>query len=427
MIKKSLLCKCSALLLAVCLLIGCGQPALTASAEEPLNGMTSYVSSEMDKDSYATTKAAPADEVRAIWISYLEFQTILQGKTEAQFTKSIQTAFDNIVGYGLNTVFVHARPFGDALYDSDYFPWSHIATGTEGKDPGFDPLAIMVREAHSRGLRIEAWINPYRVRAANSKDKALHSSNQAQKWLTAGDRSVVKQGDMITYNPASTKAQNLIVNGIKEIIQKYDVDGIHIDDYFYPTTAANFDQVEYDAYKAAGGTLSHASWRRSNVETLLKKIYAAVKAEDAKLVFGISPQSSVSNNYSQQYLDVAKIVSTTGYCDYVCPQIYFGFDNEVQPFAKTLDQWDDLIATSKIDLYVGVASYKIGTVDSWAKSGKNEWVNNKDLMARMVEYSRLTDHYGGFVLYRYDSLFNPASSVKSHVQAENKNLKDILK
>lgn len=106
--------------------------------------------------------------MRAIWISYLDFNSLLKGRTQAQFTANIQGAFDNIKEMGLNTVFVQVRPYGDALYDSDYFPWSHTITGTEGVNPGYDPLAIMVKEAHARGLSIEAWINPYRVRHSGS-------------------------------------------------------------------------------------------------------------------------------------------------------------------------------------------------------------------------------------------------------------------
>ncbi|MDL2232939.1 family 10 glycosylhydrolase [Ruminococcaceae bacterium OttesenSCG-928-L11] len=371
------------------------------------------------------TPSKVSGEVRAVWISYLELGNLLTGKSESQFTANIATVFANCKTYGLNTVFVHVRPFGDALYQSDYFPWSHVATGTEGQDPGFDPLAIMVREARQQGLRIEAWINPYRVRhAANTKP--LSTDNQAQIWLNQGDDSVIRYEGTISYNPASEKAQELIANGVREIIRKYDVDGIHIDDYFYPHTAEAFDKTAYTKYKSGGGSLSLADWRRSNVETMIQKLYRAVKEEDASVLFGISPQSSVGNNYNAQYLDVEKIVSTTGYCDYVCPQIYFGFQNETQPYAKTLDTWSTMIKTSSVDLYVGLAAYKCGAPDSWAGKGSNEWVANSDLLAQMTEYARSVGHYKGFAIYRYESLFAPAAAVKAHVEKEAANLKKLL-
>ena len=330
--------------------------------------------------------------------------------------------FANCKALGLDTVFVQVRPFGDALYPSDYFPWSYLATGTEGVNPGYDPLAILVNKAKSHGLRIEAWLNPYRVRAEGSK-KALSSGNQAQLWLNAGDDSVISYAGTISYNPASEKAQELIVNGAREILRRYQVDGIHIDDYFYPHTAAGFDSASYQRYTNGGGKLSLADWRRSNVESLIQKLYAAVKAERPGAVFGISPQSSVGNNYDAQYLDVRKITSRTGYCDYICPQIYFGFHNDIQPFAKTLDTWSDMTSNSKIDLYVGLAVYKSGLLDSWAGSGSGEWRDNTDLLLQMVEYSRTVPQYKGFILYRYDSVFRPNSGVRSHVEKEIENLR----
>lgn len=374
-----------------------------------------------------TMSASPGDtkEIRAVWISYLEMAHLLQGKSESQFSANIDKAFENVKGYGLNTVFVQVRPFGDALYDSEYFPWSHTATGTEGKDPGFDPLTIMVAAAKQKGLRIEAWINPYRVRNAGNT-KALSDDNQAKKWLDAASGQVIEYGGNISYNPASSDARNLIVNGVVEIVRKYDVDGVHIDDYFYPTTDAAFDKAYYNSYKKDGGSMSLADWRRSNVEKLVSRIYKAVKAENKNVLFGISPQSSVRNNYDQQYLDVEKIAGTAGYCDYICPQIYFGYDNGTQPYKKTLDQWSDMVQGSPVKLYVGLAAYKVGVEDTWAGDGKNEWAQNTDLLKQMTADARNASNYGGVVLYRYDSVFRPDSKVKSAIQKENKNLKTLF-
>jgi uncharacterized lipoprotein YddW (UPF0748 family) len=123
---------------------------------------------------------------------------------------------------------------------------------------------------------------------------------------------------------------------------------------------------------------------------------------------------------------VEKIASTKGYCDYICPQIYFGFDNGTQPFAETLDAWNGIIGSSGVELYAGLAVYKCGVRDSWAGNGANEWVQNKNLLRQMVEYSREASHYEGFALYRYDSLFKPETAVKAHIQAEAANLKKLL-
>ena len=136
------------------------------------------------------------------------------------FRANIQNAFENVADLGLNTVFVQVRPYGDALYPSEIFPWSHTITGTEGKDPGYDPLEIMVETAHNLGLRIEAWVNPYRIRNANTK-AALSNDNPASIYISQGSDAVIQYGSLISYNPASAEARQLIVDGVTEIVENY--------------------------------------------------------------------------------------------------------------------------------------------------------------------------------------------------------------
>jgi uncharacterized lipoprotein YddW (UPF0748 family) len=409
-------------------------PPESSVAPEPSNVATSSSEGEEPSlpllDKSGVRMQAVKGEVRAVWISYLELNGLLTNQSKEQFTKNIRGVFDNCAAYGLNTVIVHVRPFADAIYKSQYYPWSYLCTGVEGVDPGFDPLAIMVEEAHARNLRIEAWLNPYRIRNANSK-YAICDTNPAVKWLSAGDSAVIVHNGVTSYNPASKKAQDLIVNGVREIVRNYNVDGIHIDDYFYPTTATgavdmSFDASSYRAYVNGGGQLSQADWRRRNVETLLKAMYSAIKEEDPDVLFGISPQSSVYNNYNALFLDVAKIASTPGYCDYICPQIYFGYQNQAQPYQETLESWNNMVTCKDVDLYVGLAAYKVGAPDQWAGTGKNEWLNHTDLLARMVKTARNQSSYKGFVLYRYDSLFAPEQGVATHVGKEYENLKTLL-
>lgn len=371
----------------------------------------------------SSTKAQ-VEEVRAVWISYLDFNTLLKGKTEAQFRQNIRTAFQNVVGMNLNTVLVQVRPYGDALYPSDYFPWSHTVTGTEGKNPGFDPLAIMIEEADAQDLRIEAWLNPYRIRTGGNNP--LSGDNQAGKWLSQGSDAVVEYKNGIYYNPGSKDAQQLIVNGVKELVANYDLDGIHFDDYFYPTTDAAFDASTYAAYQKAGGKLGLADWRRENVNALVKEVYKTIKAADSQVLFGISPQGNMENNYNAMYIDVKKWLSTPGYVDYICPQIYFGFDNSGYPYAKTVAMWDELVKLDNIKLYIGLAPYKIGTEDTWAGNGKTEWLQSEDMIERMVSQARDADNYQGFALFRYDSVFRPAAAVSAQVTVEMDNLQAIL-
>ncbi len=311
------------------------------------------------------------------------------------------------------------RPFADALYQSDYFPWSYLLTGTEGENPGYDPLEIMCEIADKHGLRIEAWINPYRVRLSGYKD-ALSSKNQARKWLKSGSDSVVEWNGGIYYNPGSAQARALIVNGVKEIVANYNVDGIHFDDYFYPTTDMAFDQA---TWRAAKSSLPQADWRRENVNQLVREVYAAVKSIDPNCLFGISPQGNTQNNYNGQFIDVEKWLANPGYLDYICPQIYYGFENGTNPYAQTVEKWDRMIKVPTIKLYVGIAAYKLGTEDQWAGAGSGEWLNTEDILARMVETARKASHYGGFAIYSYDSLF---STDTPQVRIERENLKKIL-
>ena len=379
------------------------------------------------KSTQTTQKQEETEEVRAIWLSYLDLKAMLltsgdQSAGEKQFTKNIETAFDNMQALGLNTVIAQVRPFSDALYECELFPWSYLAAGAEGKDPVFDPLEIMVEQAHARGMRLEAWINPYRVRnGANTRE--MSASNPANAMLKTGD--AIQYNGAITYNPASKKAQRLIVDGVKEIVENYDVDGIHFDDYFYPTTDMAFDKASYQSYRSAGGTLDQADWRRQNVNDLVKAVYAAIKEIDEDVVFGISPQGNMDNNYNNQFIDVEEWLTEDGYIDYICPQIYFGFQNSTCPYAETVKAWDQQI-TNDVKLYVGLAPYKIGLEDTYAGNGKWEWANNDDLLARMVETARESENYQGFSLFRYDSVFCPQSDVKNDVKQEVNNLKDVL-
>lgn len=366
---------------------------------------------------------APAGEYRAVWISYLELGGMLTGKTAGQFRSNIGAAYDNVKNLGCNTVIVHVRPFGDALYDSDYFPTSYLITGTEGDSLPFDPLKIMVEEAHNRGLTFEAWLNPYRVRARAGR--TLSSDNPAQQYINSGSDAVYQTANGgIFYNPGSREAIDLIVNGVREIVRNYDVDAIHFDDYFYATTDSGIDSA---LYAANGGGKSLAAWRRQNVNTMVREVYAAVKAEDSAVRFGISPQGNTKANYDTLYADVATWLANPGYVDYICPQIYYGFNNATCPYSSVLKEFNSMIKASGIDLYVGLAAYKIGNEDTYAgASGKYEWQQNSDLLSRMVAEARETGHYKGYCLYSYSSLITPASGVKAQVQAELKALSRIL-
>ena len=398
--------------------------SVSSSESSSVSASSSESSSSEEEKQPAENTYAPSGETKAVWISYLEYQSVMQGKTKTQFRSNIKTMFNNIAMDGFNTVFVHVRSHSDAMYDSDIFPWSAYCSGTEGNDPGYDPLEIMVSEAHSAGLKIEAWINPYRVKGTSDTSKIAKSS-PAYKWLDTGKVIVLDNG--IYYNPADEDVIRLIISGVEEIVRNYDVDGIHFDDYFYPTTAESFDKAYYNEYKSTGGKLKLAEWRRQNVNKLIKEVYSAIKSIDSSCRFGVSPAGNIEQNYNTLYCDVYTWVTSKGYIDYICPQIYFGFNNKSRPYLDVLSEFSKMITRSDVELIVGLAAYKAGAEDAYAgDSGKKEWINNGDILARQVVAAREAKHYSGFALYRYDSLYNPASGVKSAVRAERENLLDII-
>ncbi len=354
------------------------------------------------------------DRQKAVWISYLEFERIMKNASEAEFTEALGKCFDNIAALGCNTVYFQVRAYGDAYYSSSLFPEGDRLTGD------YDPLKIAVRAAHDRGLSIHAWINPMRL-MTDSQMKNISESYAIGRWYndsrTNGTYMVNSAGRWYL-NPAYDETVDLICDGISEIVTGYDVDGIQIDDYFYPTTDASFDSA---AYEASGTALGLADWRRENVTSMVKKMYSAVHDANPTAVFGISPQGNINSNVNELYADVYTWLSEPGCCDYICPQIYYGFDNGALPYAETTDTWAKLIKRSDISLVIGLAAYKSGLEDKYAGSGKYEWQENTDILVRQRD---LTDIYGaGYAYFRYDSLFIPEPSVAASVSAELENLK----
>ena len=155
-------------------------------------------------------------------------------------------------------------------------------------------------------------------------------------------------------------------------------------------------------------------------------MYSAVHSANSSVVFGISPQGSVENNYEQLYADVRTWCSQNGYCDYMLPQIYFGFDNASLPYEDTVSLWNSMTSGSSVKLVIGLAGYKSGVEDAYAgSSGKNEWIENSDVLARQMRFASEMSNYGGVAIFRYDSLFAPASSVAEQVSLEISNIKKV--
>ena len=353
--------------------------------------------------------ALPAGEWRAVWVSYLEWAA-MDFSTEDAFRAGVVQLLDNCTGLGLNTVLAQVRPFGDALYRSSLFPWSHLCTGVQGQDPGFDPLDVLLTEAHARGLSLEAWVNPYRLRSSASMPPVLAESsllNAHPEWVCT-----VNEGAYL--NPAIPEAADYVVQGVAELVQNYAVDGIHFDDYFYPTTDPSIDAAQF----AASGEADLTAWRRANVTRLVKAAHDAVKAADPTLRFGVSPQGNPDNDRNEQYTDLSVWLTASGadaVVDYLCPQIYWGYGYTLSSgstrfaFENITAEWLALPRAESTALYFGLGAYRVGVGDGGANADSvSQWCTGSAL-ARQVTDLRSAGA-GGWALYRYGSLFRSDES-----------------
>lgn len=336
---------------------------------------------------------------KAVWIAYYELSEFTKGKSEYEFEQKINDEFSKLSSYGFNTVTVQIRPCADAFYLSEYFPSSVYFNGTQGGEMLYDPLEIMCSVAQKYKLNIEAWINPYRVSQDDDYTK-LSPDNFAIK-----NKRMTKAVDgKIYFNPAYDKVTDLIINGVKEIVENYNISAIHFDDYFYPTQSKNFDKKEYKKY---GGDLSLTDWRRQNVTNMVKRVYETIKAVNKNIEFGISPASNIENDKNSLYADIETWVKNR-YVDYICPQVYFGFKNVYQPFMFTVKKWVKLCENTDVDLYIGLPLYKANTKDKYAaendKSIINEFKNNNDIIARQITYISKIDKIKGYYIFSFSQL-----------------------
>lgn len=362
-----------------------------------------------------TEKKPKGKEISAVWISYTELSMKDEnGGDEDSFRDKITEMFDNCAQLGINTVFAQVRPFCDAMYPSEIFPWSAYLTGYQGDPVYYDPLEIMVEEAHERGLGLHAWINPFRVSFDTDTDK-LSEKNPAKKLLSdekTKDRVVTADGGLYLC-PASTENHKLIIDGVREIIRNYEVDGIHIDDYFYPSTDIGVDKTYYDEYKKNGGALFYDKWRLDVVSSFVSQMYTAVKSERNDCIFSISPAGNINNNYEEEYADVERWCSEKGYCDWMIPQIYYGFENEALPFDKACKSWSELDKSDDVRMIYGIPAYKVNGEDEEFKAGGG-------IIEKQISVAKATDNYGGVAFFSYSSL------VDSDCKREFENIKSSV-
>lgn len=353
---------------------------------------------------------------KAMWFTSMDYAKMLDGKSEEDFTSEVSQRFENAAKMGINTAYVQVRAFGDAYYPSDIFPPGKYYTVRE-----YDPLLIMIREAHAFGLSFHVWINP--LRCVNTEElSGLDDSYSAVNLFKSG-KGVKNVDGRLWLDPSYTENIRLVCEGVREIAEKYRVDGVHIDDYFYPVTDESFDNEEF----VASGEQNLAAWRRENTSRLVSAMYNTVKSVNRSLLFGISPQGSLHQNMDVQYADVEKWTSQSGFCDYITPQLYYGYENDECPFTATMEQWKNMISTDSVKLVIGLCTYKYGLRDEWAGNGADEWINSDDIVSGQTADVTAEKDIDGVAFYSYASTFEDDISSEIMLDGEMQEIREILK
>ncbi|MBO7746376.1 family 10 glycosylhydrolase [Paenibacillus sp. MWE-103] len=325
--------------------------------------------------------------LRGAWISTvynLDWPSAASaGNADKQKAEFVQL-LDDLQGMGLNAVFVQLRAAGDAFYPSALAPWSKYLTGTQGKGPTYDPLAFMIAETHKRGMEFHAWFNPFRA-GLDAKTDGLapnHVMLQHPEWI-------VLSGGKPYLNPGLPDARRHIIDAILDAVKGYDIDGVHLDDYFYPSSGQFPDAAAYAANNPLN--LKLADWRRANINAFVSDLGQAVHAAKPGVRFGISPFGVWRNNnvdptgsptragvtdYDNMYADVRTWIKN-GWIDYVAPQLYWSFDTLSAPYGKLVDWWSNEVRGTDVDLYIGHSPYKLGTPEAGWQSA-NEIIRQLD-------------------------------------------------
>lgn len=338
-------------------------------------------------------------EIRAAWVSYIELNTLFDQNPTPQTAKAaINNLLASLKSKNINTVYWIMRANSDAYYKSSYYPANKYAKPL--LDAGFDPLTYIVETAHSYGLELHAWVNPYRIGRVESNARNDEYFFYDNKYF---------------YIPTSATVQTLILNGVRELVQNYDIDGIHFDDYFYPADcAAENKKADFEVGSPAAGQ-SWGDWRRAAVSSLVRAVYAVCHGRE-DCVFGISPSHSIEKNRDRYFADVETWISTAGYVDYMCPQVYFGLEHSSAAFDKTVDIWRNLERHKSVKLLFGLGVYKAGLkVDTYAGNAKDEWIKSGNVLKREVEYLRRCKDVDGLALYSY-SYLTPTTAVANNAE-----------
>lgn len=428
------------LLACLLVLLAFGSCDFTAKDEsndisQMVSVIESEISSTVEKKEY---KAVNYDYMKAMWLSQYDMQSVYRDGQSQRSLTSFRLLADkvisNIADSGYNTVVIQVRPFADSFYPSELYPPSSFVTGSYSKGFNYDPFEILIELAHKKNLSVHAWINPMRG-MIDAQLLEVSSDYAIKKWYNDSTRRgkyIVKSGtgnaERWYLNPAYAEVRQLIADGAAEIVKRYDVDGVHMDDYFYPTKETSFDSASFSDYKKDGGKLSLDNYRRDNVSVMVALINSSVKAVSADVPFGISPAGVFNTTYNDLYADVVKWCEEPGYIDYIVPQIYFGLEHQTYDFISVYRTWQKLKKHENLKYCVGISLGKAKSgVDNYAGTGKLEWSEHDDIIKRCLEYLDEREDNAGLFVFCYQYYFDPVTGKNvSETNAERENMAPVF-
>mgnify|MGYP000212266132 CR=1 FL=1 len=348
---------------------------------------------------------------RAMWVSNVVNIDLPTVEDIEKYKSKIIKILDTCEAYQLNTIIFQVRTNNDAFYASKLNPYSRYFTGKEGKEPPFDVLAWVISQAKKRAIAFHAWCNPYRVSMNGdlSVEGYLDTCDDLNYAKQHPDHLILSKTGQIILNPAKKEVKDFICSTILELIENYDVDGIHFDDYFYPyggLDESHGDQEEYQSQKLSQ-ELTLEDFRRYHVNDMIEQCYKTIKQYDASIQFGISPFGIWKNkkenvfgsntapgcteSYHALYADTVQWVKDE-IIDYLVPQIYWEFGHDIAPFADICRFWVQVCKDSPVDLYIGHGAYRLGT--------KGEFLNPLEIV-HQVKYANQFDTVKGNVFFTY--------------------------
>lgn len=363
-----------------------------------------------------TTRHNTKQELRGVWVATIWNLDMPVHTSQTQYKAEFNKILDTLEDYNMNAIFFQVRPNNDAMYESQLNPWSRFLTGTEGVNPGWDPLPWMIEESHKRGIEFHAWFNPFRVFVAG-----LSTNNYA----SVHPEYVIYPGAAGNeiLNPGEPAVRQHIIDTVMEVANKYDIDGVHFDDYFYPYGGLTYDKDAFQYNKYNPLELSVADWRRENVNDVVRRVkegLTQVNKDNYKSIqFGISPfgvwahksSNSLGSNtangvqsYFDLFADSLRWIKEE-WIDYIIPQVYWEFTEPNAQYADVVKWWVDQVKGTNVNLYIGNSIYR------YEENGWNSgpWTDPYEIDHQLLYNSKFSEITGS-VYFRYKYLVDETNS-----------------